>query len=283
MALAAGFPPQHQDKQPGLESDMDPQPVYAREKKTNRLDGKKAIITGGDSGIGRAVAIAFAQEGADSLIVYLNEHTDAHETQQLVQDYGGKCYTMAGDLGDPKFCEQVAKKAKELFGQVDVLVNNAAEQHAVKEPEQIPNDQIEKTFRTNMFSMFYLTKAVLPLMPKGSAVINTTSVTSYRGHEQLLDYSATKGAITTFTRSLAHMLADRNIRVNAVAPGPIWTPLIPASFDKEKVSKFGTNTTMKRAGQPCEVAPSYVFLASEDASYFTGQVLHPNGGDIMNT
>ena len=280
----AQFPPQHQDRQPGLESEMCPAPESkAREyRASGKLQGKKAIITGGDSGIGRATAIAFAKEGADIGIIYLNEHSDARETQELVRAEGRVCELQAGDIGDPAFCRQAVEQLSAALGGVDILINNAAEQHPQERIEDISPEQLERTFRTNIFSMFYLTAAALKGMKEGSAVINTTSVTAYRGSAQLLDYSATKGAIVAFTRSLSQQLVKRGIRVNAVAPGPIWTPLIPATFDEKKVASFGADEPMGRAGQPDEVAPCYVFLASQDSSYMTGQVLHPNGGEIVN-
>lgn len=250
---------------------------------SDRLKDKVALITGGDSGIGRAVAIAFAREGADVAIAYLDEHEDALETKRLVEKEGRRCVTIAGDVGDERFCELAVAKTVNDLGSLDVLVNNAAEQHPQKSIEKISAEQLERTFRTNIFSYFYLTKAALPHLRRGAAIVNTTSVTAYRGSPALIDYSATKGAIVAFTRSLSQALVEKGIRVNAVAPGPIWTPLIPASFPEEKVETFGTDTPMGRAGQPEEVAPSYVFLASDDSSYMTGQVLHPNGGEVVNT
>jgi NAD(P)-dependent dehydrogenase (short-subunit alcohol dehydrogenase family) len=241
-----------------------------------------ALITGGDSGIGRAVAIAFAREGADVAIAYLNEHKDAEETKRLVEKEGRRCVTIAGDVGGEEFCRDTVARTVESLGRLDVLVNNAAEQHPQESISKITADQLERTFRTNIFSFFYMTKAALPHLRKGSAIINTTSVTAYKGNPQLLDYSSTKGAIVAFTRSLSMGLAEKGIRVNAVAPGPIWTPLIPSTFPEEKVETFGSDVPLKRVGQPEEVAPSYVFLASGDASYMTGQVLHPNGGTVVN-
>jgi NAD(P)-dependent dehydrogenase (short-subunit alcohol dehydrogenase family) len=247
-----------------------------------KLAGRVAVISGGDSGIGRAVAMAFANEGADVAILYLNEHRDAKETVRAVVNTGQRATAIAGDIGDERFCQRAIRQVVKEFGRLDILVNNAAEQHPQKALEKISAKQLERTFRTNIFSFFFLTKAALPHLKKGSAIINTTSVTAYRGSASLLDYSATKGAIVSFTRSLAHALVKRGIRVNAVAPGPIWTPLIPATFPGEKVETFGSDVPLGRAGQPNEVAPCYVFLASQDSSYITGQVLHPNGGEIIN-
>ncbi|MFC1456176.1 SDR family oxidoreductase [Microvirga arabica] len=274
------LPPQVQDQQPGHETEMNPRPDYEpRYPGSNRLQGKVALITGGDSGIGRATAVLFAREGANLAIMYLNENEDAQETKRLVEREGRSCLTIAGDVGDPGFCRSAVDQVIQRFGKLDVLVNNAAEQHPKKEIEEITPEQIDRTFRTNIFGYFYMVQAAMPHLKKGAAIINTTSVTAYRGSSELLDYSATKGAIVAFTRSLAQKLAGESIRVNGVAPGPIWTPLIPSTFPAEKVKQFGANTPMKRPGQPNEVAPSYLFLASEDSSYITGSVLHPNGGD----
>ena len=276
--------PRQRQRQPGIESKMRPRPRHTDpdQRGCDRLKDKVALITGGDSGIGRAVAIAFAKEGADLAIAYLDEHEDAAETKRLVEEQGRRCITIAGDVGDEKFCELAIARTVNDLGSLDVLVNNAAEQHPQESIQKISAKQLERTFRTNIFSYFFLTKAALPHLRKGSAIVNTTSVTAYRGSPALIDYSATKGAIVAFTRSLSQALVDKGIRVNAVAPGPIWTPLIPASFPEEKVETFGSDTPMGRAGQPEEVAPSYVFLASDDSSYMTGQVLHPNGGEIVN-
>jgi NAD(P)-dependent dehydrogenase (short-subunit alcohol dehydrogenase family) len=277
-------PKQTQPEQPGREHKMTPRPKAEDEKHrgSGKLEGEVALITGGDSGIGRAVAIAFAKEGAEVAINYLEEEKDAKETQQLVEEYGARCVLIAGDVGDEEFCrDAVEQTVRELSG-LDILVNNAAEQHPQDSIEKISKKQLEKTFRTNIFSMFFLTKAAMKHLKEGSVIINTTSVTAYKGSPQLLDYSSTKGAIVAFTRSLSQALAGKKIRVNGVAPGPIWTPLIPSTFPGEKVETFGSDVPMKRAGQPEEVAPSFVFLASDDSSYMTGQILHPNGGTVVN-
>lgn len=278
------LPPQEQDRQPGRQAEMDPQPRSGEHRylAAGKLKGKSAIITGGDSGIGRAVAIAFAKEGADLVVCYYDEHQDAQETRRLVEAEGRRCVLVAGDLGEESHCNDIVKQALDAYGRIDVLVNNAAEQHVAKRMEDIGTEQLERTFRTNFFGMFLLTRAALPHMKTGAAIVNTTSVTAYRGSAGLIDYSATKGAILAFTRSLSKSLAERGIRVNGVAPGPIWTPLIPASFSADDVATFGADTPMKRPGQPEEVAPCYVFLASDDGSYMSGQVLHPNGGDVVN-
>ncbi|GAA0533057.1 SDR family oxidoreductase [Chitinophaga japonensis] len=277
-------PPQHQERQPGIEKEMRPEPQYARPPTPpgGRLKDKVAIITGGDSGIGRAVAVAFAGEGAQVVIAYLDEEVDARKTQQLVEERGSKALLVAGDVSKEKHCQRIVQQAIKKFGQVDIVVNNAAVQYPQPSIENITAEQLQRTFATNIFAHFYLTKAALPHLKKGSSIINTTSVTAYRGSSHLLDYAATKGAIVSFTRSLSAALAEMGIRVNGVAPGPIWTPLIPATFPAEGVAKFGTDVPLKRAGEPAEVAPCYVFLASDDASYITGQVLHPNGGEIIN-
>jgi NAD(P)-dependent dehydrogenase (short-subunit alcohol dehydrogenase family) len=249
---------------------------------SGKLRDKIALITGADSGIGRAVAVLYAKEGADVAIVYLNEHKDARETKRLVKAQGRKCLLIAGDIGKESFCRSVVAETKRALGPVDILVNNAAEQHPQESITKITERQLERTFRTNIFSMFFLTKAVLPHFKKGGIIINTASVTAYQGSPELLDYSATKGAIVAFTRSLSQALAEKKIRVNAVAPGPIWTPLIPSTFPAKEVATFGSDTPLGRAGEPEEVATSFVFLASDDSSYMTGQVLHPNGGRVVN-
>ena len=278
------LPPQKQERQPGIEAEMTPRPKAEdkEQRGSGKLSGKVALVTGGDSGIGRAVAIAFAKEGADVAVLYLNEQQDARETRRLVEEKGRRCLTIAGDVGDEGFCRKAVERTVRELGRLDVLVNNAAEQHEQKSLEDISAEQLERTFRTNIFAYFYMAKAALPHLGEGGTIINTTSVTAYRGSGHLIDYASTKGAIVAFTRSLAQNLAERKIRVNGVAPGPIWTPLIPASFDEEKVQSFGQDVPLGRPGQPEEVAPSYVFLASDDASYMTGQVLHPNGGEIIN-
>ena len=278
-------PAQQQSRRPGLESKMRPRPKASdpKYKACGKLEGKVALITGGDSGIGRAVAIVFAKEGADVACLYLNEHDDAKETKRLVEAEGRRCITIAGDIGYESFCRDAVARTLKEFGRIDILVNNAAEQHPQDSIEDIDREQLERTFRTNIFSMFYLVKAALKHMKEGSTIINTTSVTAYRGSKQLLDYSATKGAIVAFTRSLSQALAEKKVRVNGVAPGPIWTPLIPSTFPPDKVAQFGSDVPMGRAGEPEEVANCYVFLASDDSSYITGQVLHPNGGEIVNT
>jgi len=277
-------PPQHQKKQPGIESEMVPRPAYEGEKTDvfSKLAGKVAVITGGDSGIGRAVAVAFAREGANVAISYLDEHEDAKETKWQVEQTGQKCLLLPGDISAEQQCIKVIEDTVAEFGRLDVLVNNAAVQYPQERLEDITAEQLEKTFKTNIFSYFFTAKAALKHLQKGGVIINTTSVTAYRGSHHLLDYSSTKGAIVAFTRSLAQALVDRYIRVNGVAPGPIWTPLIPATFPEDKVESFGSDVPLKRPGQPEEVAPCYVFLASDDSSYMTGQVLHPNGGEIVN-
>ncbi len=279
------FPPQHQQAQPGMEGIMEPRPIFDNPcyKGSEKLKDKVAIITGGDSGIGRAVAVAFAKEGADVVISYLNEHEDAEETKRFVENCGRKCLLIAGDISDENFCKSIIDKTIDTFKKLDILVNNSGVQYPQTSIDLITLDQLESTFKINVFSMFYLTKAALPHLKKGSTIINTTSVTAYEGHKDLIDYSATKGAIVSFTRSLSLSLVGNGIRVNAVAPGPIWTPLIVSSFNETKVTTFGSNTQMKMAGQPYELAPAYVYLASEDSSYVTGQVIHVNGGTIVES
>jgi NAD(P)-dependent dehydrogenase (short-subunit alcohol dehydrogenase family) len=274
-----------QKKQPGKEYKMVPRPGYKHPSSalSFRLRNKVAIITGGDSGIGRAIAVAFAKEGADLAIFYLNEHADARETEKAVLEEGRSCLLIPCDVGIESEVKKSVRLVFKHFKSIDILVNNAAEQYPKESILDITEKQLEKTFRTNIFSYFFMTKAVLPYLKKGSTIVNTTSVTAYRGSEHLLDYSSTKGAIVSFTRSLANNLVSKGIRVNAVAPGPIWTPLIVATFSKKKIKEFGKKVPMKRPGQPEEVAPSFVFLASDDSSYMTGQVLHPNGGEIINT
>ena len=276
--------PQHQAR-PGKQSLMRPLPVTEKDSvnSANKLLGKVALITGGDSGIGRAVALLFAKEGAHIIIVYLDEHTDARQTAELVEKkYERRCLLISGDISKEAFCKKAAQKAIKQFGKIDILVNNAAVHYESKGLENISTPHLLKTFSTNIFSMFWLTKALLPAMKKGSVIINTSSVTAYRGSAGLIDYAATKGAIVSFTRSLSASLVDKGIRVNAVAPGPIWTPLIVSSFKGQKVATFGSDAPMKRAGEPAEVAPAYLFLACADSSYITGQVIHPNGGEIIN-
>lgn len=278
------FPPQHQNHQPGFEDEMNPIPIHVSEqyKGSNKLKDKVAIITGGDSGIGKSVAIYFAKEGADVVVSYLSETKDAEDTKKQVEAEGRRCILASGDIGDEEVCNQIVDDTIEAFGKIDIIVNNAAEQHPQQSLLDITSEQLERTFRTNIFSYFYLTKAALPHLKNGSSIINTASITAYQGNEQLLDYSATKGAIVTFTRSLSKSLAKDGIRVNGVAPGPIWTPLIPSSFPAEQVAEFGSTTPMGRAGQPYELAASYVFLASNDSSYVSGQMIHVNGGTVIN-
>ena len=282
------FPPQHQEVQPGMEYLMQPRPISYNPYYTGscKLKNKVAIITGGDSGIGRAVAYLFAIEGADIAISYLNEHKDANETKEFIENLGRKCLLIPGDLKDEEMSTTVVQKTIECFGKIDILVNNHAVQFVQNSILDISSEQLDLTFKTNVYPFFYMTKAALPYLKKGSSIINTTSITAYQGEPLLIDYSATKGAIATFTRSLSQSLIKDGIRVNGVAPGPIWTPLIPASFSAEQVETFGSGTSevpMNRAGQPFEVATSYLFLASDDSSYMSGQVLHPNGGAIVGS
>ena len=277
------FPPQHQQHQPGNQQEMSPRPLSIREDYigAHKLKGKTALISGGDSGIGRAVALHFAKEGAMVAFIYKDEHDDAAQTVAAIEKAGGRARGISGDIGNKEFCMEAVAETLQEFGQLDILVNNAAEQHVQKELGDISEEQLRGTFQSNFFGYLFLTQAALPHLGEGAAIINTGSVTSFRGSPGLIDYSATKGAIHAFTQSLAKGLAERKIRVNCVAPGPIWTPLIPASFSAEEVSKFGSNTLMGRAGQPAEVAPAYVYLASNDSSYVTGQVIHVNGGDYF--
>ena len=275
--------PQSQ-RRPGIEKNMVPLPVADRpaERGSGKLEGKVALITGGDSGIGKAVAILFAKEGADIAIMYLNEQVDAEDTAVQVGQYGKKCLLIPGDISKEKSCIKCVQKATKTYGRIDILVNNAGLHYESKSLLDITSKQLVQTFATNIFSMFYITKAAIPYMGKGSSIINTTSVTAYRGSSTLIDYASTKGAIVSFTRSLSANLVEKQIRVNAVAPGPIWTPLIAASFKPQKVAQHGSDVPMKRAGEPAEVAPAYLFLACNDASYITGQVIHCNGGEIVN-
>jgi NAD(P)-dependent dehydrogenase (short-subunit alcohol dehydrogenase family) len=278
------FPEQKQST-PGKQEEMSPKPEVIKEnyKGSEKLKNKTALITGGDSGIGRSVAVYFAREGADISIIYLNEDEDAEKTKEMVEKEGRQCLIIPGNIQDINFCSEAVKQTVDKFGTINILVNNAAEQHPSEKLEDIDMNLMESTFRTNIFGMFYMTQKVVPLMKEGDVIINTTSVTSYRGSSHLLDYSATKGAITSFTRSLSTNLAKKKIRVNGVAPGPIWTPLIPSTFKGEKVAEFGKDTALGRAGQPSEVAPAYVFLASEDSSYIVGHIIHINGGDFVSS
>lgn len=288
MEFPKSFPLQEQNHQPGFECEMNPRPIFddpKYNKKGDALIGKVAIITGGDSGIGRAVSIAYAKQGADIVIVYFNEHRDAEETKMLVEETGRRCTIISGDISDVAFCKNVVDETIKEYGKVDILVNNAAVQYEDKDFKDITDEQFDKTMKTNIYGTFYMTRESLKHMTSGACIINTASVVAFKGNEKLVDYSMTKGAITALTRSLSTELAKakKNIRVNEVAPGPIWTPLIPASFTKTEVSSFGQNVAMGRAGQPVECAGAYVFLASENASYITGQTIHVNGGEIVNS
>lgn len=271
-------------QEPGKESEMNPQPIYddLNCKGYNRLKGKIAIITGGDSGIGRAVAVAYAKEGCNVAIVYNIADDDANETKKAVESYGGTAVLIKGNLRDSNFCNEVVSSTIRQFGALDIVVNNAAIQHPQVNFEDITDEQLDDTFRTNIYAMFYLTRAAMPYLKEGSCIINTSSVTAFKGSKDLVDYSAAKGAVTSFTRSLSQNLADKKIRVNQVAPGPIWTPLIPSTFDKLKVGTFGKDTPLKRPGQPVELTEAYVYLAADSSSYMTGQTIHINGGEIVN-
>jgi NAD(P)-dependent dehydrogenase (short-subunit alcohol dehydrogenase family) len=276
-------PPQHQDHQPGDRLEMTPPPKdCARDYiGSGRLTGKVALITGGDSGIGRSVAVAFAKEGADVAFIYKDETDDAHGAAALIDAQGRRCHGFMGDIGDAGFCAETVEKTVERLGRLDILINNAAEQHVCERFEDITPEQLEATFRTNIFAAFHLTRAALPHLGEGSSIVNTASVTAFAGNPQLIDYSATKGALVSFTRALAKHLTERKIRVNAVAPGPVWTPLIPASFDAEQTAKFGADNPQGRAAEADEISPAFVYLASDDARFVTGQVLHVNGGSYF--
>lgn len=282
--MAAQETPEKQDKQPGIEAEMNPAPEYikATYRASGKLDGKVALITGGDSGIGRAVSVHFAKEGADLAIVYLKEDEDARTTKDLVEAAGRRCLLIKGDVKDAAFCKKAVEQTAREFGKLNILVNNAGMQFPQKDVKAIDEEQLDTTFRTNIFAYFYFAEAALDHFKAGDCIINTTSVTAYRSSPSLIDYSSTKGAITTFTRSLATNLVEKGIHVNAVAPGPVWTPLIVSTFNEEKIKEFGSETAMKRAGQPSELGPAYVFLASDDASFITGQVIHVNGGEVVN-
>lgn len=283
MSQQGNGQPAQSQRTPGEQAVMEPTPEVIRDsyRGSQKLEGKIALITGGDSGIGRSVAVHFAREGADVAVVYLEEDNDAEETRRMVEAEGKNCLLLKGNIQDKQFCEDCIAKVYDTYGTINILVNNAAEQHPTGDLEELEMDLVESTFKTNILAMFYITLPVVKRMKSGDVVINTTSVTSYRGRKALVDYSSTKGAITSFTRALSQNLAEKNIRVNGVAPGPIWTPLIPSTFPEEKVEEFGTDTPLGRVGQPSECAPAYVFLASEDASYITGQVIHINGGELV--
>ena len=263
---------------------MEPEPIYDNitNKGYDRLKDKVAIITGGDSGIGRAVAVAYAKEGANLAIVYNVADKDANDTKKVIESYNGKVILIKGDIGNSKFAQEIIDRTIKEYGKLDIVINNAAEQNPQQGIQYITDDQLENTFRTNIFGMFYLTRAAIPYLKEGSSIINTSSITSYKGHPTLIDYSASKGAVTSFTRSLALNLAGKKIRVNQIAPGPIWTPLIPSTFDKASVENFGADTPLKRPGQPVELAEAYVFLASDGATYISGQTIHINGGEVVN-
>ncbi len=283
MPTPADIPAQHQDHHPGNEFEMDPAPVYIRDyyKGADKLKGKVALITGGDSGIGRSVAVHFAREGADVCICYYHADRDAEKTKSLVEAEGAKCHLVKGDQRDQRFCESAVKECVDTLGGLNVLVNNAAEQHMYESLTDIPDGMFERHFETNIYGYYYFTKAALEFLKEGDSIVNTCSVVAFRGSPNMVPYSSTKGAIVAFTRALSGNLAEKKIRVNSVAPGPIWTPFIPSSFPAEKVDDFGKKVPMGRPGQPAEVAPAYVFLASEDGSYVTGQTIHVNGGDVV--
>ncbi|MGG7143202.1 SDR family oxidoreductase [Clostridium nigeriense] len=279
------FQPQHQNVQPGIEENMNPKPIFKNSNSVlnGKLKDKVAIITGGDSGIGRAVAIAYAKEGAKVAIIYLNEHQDAEITKKEIESIGGECLLISGDIGNEEFCISSINTVRDKFNKINIIVNNSAEQHVCNNLTDITTEQFERTFKTNVFGSFFITKEALKYLTKGDCIINTTSITAYKGNETLIDYSMTKGALTSFTRSLALNLVTKGIRVNSVAPGPVWTPLIPASFNATQVSTFGQDNPMKRAAQPVELAEAYVFLASDGATFITGETIHVNGGEIVNS
>ncbi|WP_286910408.1 SDR family oxidoreductase [Clostridium sp. UBA1652] len=278
------FPEQHQNIQPGIEKEMNPTPIFKSEGYgiiNGKLKDKVAVITGGDSGIGKAAAVALANEGTDIAIIYNNESKDAEDTKKEIEKAGRKCVLIAGDIKNKDFCNKAIEKVISSLGKINILINNAAVQYEQQNIEDITEEQLKKTFETNIFGTFFMTQAAIAHLQKGDCIINTTSITAYRGHETLIDYSSTKGALTSFTRSLAMNLVSKGIRVNAVAPGPVWTPLIPASFDEKKVGNFGTDNKQGRAAQPVELAGAYVFLASQEASFITGTTIHVNGGDMV--
>ncbi|MGY4691286.1 SDR family oxidoreductase [Salibacterium sp. K-3] len=277
-------PAQTQPSQPGIEASMNPLPIQPGEYQgVGKLSGKTALVTGGDSGIGRAVSMVYAKEGANVAVVYYNEHSDAEETKQLIEAEGVQCLLIPGDIKDEAFCKDIVQQTVNTFGTLDIVVNNAAVQYVRNDISEITTEQLEETFQTNFFSYFHVTKAAIPFMKEGGSIISTTSINAYRGHPQLIDYSAAKGAIVSFTRSLAQPLVQKGIRINMVAPGPVWTPLIPSTFPADQVAQFGTNSPMGRPGQPSEHAGIYVFLASEESSYMTGQAVHINGGEFISS
>lgn len=280
------FPTNTMKEQPGVEKNMNPRPIFQHEEydvKGDRLKNKVAIITGGDSGIGRAVSVAYVKEGAKVCIIYFNEDDDANETKSIIEGMGGECLLIKGDIGDETFCNNAVKTVMDKYNKIDIFVSNAGEQHPINNLGELTYAQIDRTFRTNIYGALFMCKALEQHLKDGANIILTTSITAYNGHERLIDYSATKGALTSLTRSLALMFAPKGIRVNAVAPGPIWTPLIPSTFTAEELSKFGSKTALKRAGQPVELAEAYVFLASQGASFITGETIHVNGGEIVNS